>query len=123
MQQIADETFEYLGLHSFPSKCRLRAFEEAGKPTVVITTELPNNPGTSITNAAALIAAQVYQWLERPERGITLIEHYEKDGEEAYAEERFALVTFPQSEGGHFEDAAWRHIEKSDVEEMIAKKL
>ena len=123
MQQIADETFEYLGLPPFPSKCRLRAFEEAGKRTVVITTELPDNPGTSVTNAAALIAEQVYQWLERPERGITLIEHYEKDGEEAYAEERFALVAFPQREGGHFADAAWRHIEKSDVEKMIAKKL
>ncbi len=66
MQQIADQEFAYLGLGIFTSVCRLRAFEVDETPTVVIATELSQNPGTSITNAAQDIAAKAYQWLERP---------------------------------------------------------
>jgi hypothetical protein len=52
MQQIADQEFHYLGLGTFSSICRLRAFEVEDALTVVIATELPHNPGTSVTNAA-----------------------------------------------------------------------
>ena len=123
MQQIADQEFNYLGLGTFPSVCRLCAFEIEDAPTVVIATEVAHNPGTSVTNAAQDIAAQAYQWLERPAQGITLIEHYEKDGEERYAQERFSLVTFQHTEGGRFSGPDWRSITKEEVERMVGQVL
>ncbi len=122
MQQIADENFDYLGLHSFPSQCRLRVFEGPGLPLVVIATERADNPGTSVTNAAEVLATQVYQWLEYPARGIVFIEHYEKDGEENYAQERFALVSFAEFDG-QFISPEWRHITKEEIEGMIGQPL
>jgi hypothetical protein len=122
MQQIADERFEFSGLHEFPSECRLRVFEGPGLPLVVIATERPDNPGTSITNAAELLATQVYKWLEYPARGIVFLEHYEKDGEESYAKERFALVSFIELDG-QFISPKWQHISKEEVEGMIGQTL
>ena len=40
-------------------RCRIRIYEEAGELPVVLCTELPDNEGTSITNAAEQIAAEV----------------------------------------------------------------
>jgi hypothetical protein len=123
MQQIDDQEFHYLGLGTFPSVCRLRAFNVEDAPTVVIATELQQNSGTSVTNAAQDIAAQAYQWLERPERGILLIEHYEKDGEERNAQERFAVVTFQHTEGGRFSGPDWRSLTKEEVERMVGQPI
>jgi hypothetical protein len=67
---------------------------------------VPDNPGTSVTNATPIITAQVWQMMERPPADMTLIEHYPKDGEESYAQERFALVTFPKGLRG-FSDPQW----------------
>ena len=123
MQQIINEEFPYMGLGTFPSVCRLRAFEVEDAPTVVIATELPQNPGTSVTNAVQDIAVQAYKWLERPQRGITLIEHYEKDSTERYAQERFAHVMFEHTEGGRFSGSTWRVITKEEVERLIGQAL
>jgi hypothetical protein len=67
---------------------------------------VPDNPSTSVTNAAPIIAAQVWQMMERPPAGMTLTEHYPKDGEESYAEELFALETFSEGLRG-FSDPQW----------------
>lgn len=123
MPQIADQEFHYLGLGTFPSVCRLRAFEVEEAPTLVIATELPHNTGTSITKAARDIAAKAYQWLERPAQGITFIEHYEQEGPQHYAQERFALVTFQHTEGGGFSSPDWRSITKEEVERMVGQAL
>jgi hypothetical protein len=123
MQQITDQAFHYLGLGTFPSVCLLRAFDVEDSPTVIIATELPHNPGTSVTNAAQDIAAQAYQWLERPVRGITLIEHYEQDGDARYAQERFAVVTFQHTEGGRVSGPDWRSVTKEEVERLIGQAL
>jgi hypothetical protein len=40
-------------------RCRIRIYEEAGELPVVLCTELPDNEGTSITNSAERIAAEV----------------------------------------------------------------
>ena len=82
MQQTLDRELGFAGLHDFPSRCRLRIYEEEGKSLVAIATELPDNPGTSVTNAASIIAAQVWQMMGRPPADMTFIEHYPKDGEE-----------------------------------------
>jgi hypothetical protein len=122
MQQIADETFDFAGPHRFASQCRLRVYEGPGLPLVVIATERPDNPGTSVTNAAEVLATQVYQWLEYPARGMVFIEHYEQDGQEDYAQERFALVSFAEMDG-QFISPQWQHMTKEEVEGMIGQPL
>ena len=52
MRKTLDTRFSYRGCHGCESLCRLRVYEEPGKPAVVIATELEENPGTSITNMA-----------------------------------------------------------------------
>lgn len=51
--------FRYWGFLNIPSRCRIRVFEPKEQPLVVLATELPDNPGTSITNFAVPFATQV----------------------------------------------------------------
>jgi hypothetical protein len=48
-------------IHPTPrgGRCRVRIYEEGGEIPVVLCTELPDNEGTSVTNAAEQIAAEV----------------------------------------------------------------
>lgn len=93
-----------------------------GKPLVATVTEQPDNPGTLVTKAAPIIAAQVWQMMERPPAGMTFIEYYLKDGEESYAEERFALVTF-SGERRTFSNPQWRHLSTEAAERIIGQSL
>jgi len=77
-------------------RCRIRVFlpEEERDAAVVVCTELTNNPGPSVTNAAEQIAAEVVLG----HRLLTLlvwIEHYE-DGAGGTPEDQhtFGLVIF-----------------------------
>ena len=79
------ETFEYEGLHGFRSHCGLGLLERDGY-LLVILTELPKNPGTSVTNAVELIATQLRERDSRVRAYSTdkvfFVEHYLRDGKE-----------------------------------------
>lgn len=49
-----DDVMWFKGLHDCTSKCRVQIWHE--RCTVVMLTELPDNPGTSITNFAEGLA-------------------------------------------------------------------
>ena len=53
--------YEYPGFQNCYSKCELEIVRSSGKTTLVICTELPDNPGTSVTNCAAVLATRVCQ--------------------------------------------------------------
>lgn len=53
----------YPGFHGFLSKCHLRIIVEPNKPAVVICSQPPNNPGTSVQNAYEIIRDHVYEYL------------------------------------------------------------
>jgi hypothetical protein len=89
-------------IHPTPhgGRCRIRIYipdEERDDP-VVVCTELPNNPGMSITNAAEQIAAEVISGYRLP-MPLVWIEHYEV-GARGSAEDRhtFDLVIFSSYE-------------------------
>ena len=80
--------YEYKGYHGAPSVCGLeiRALKVG---TLVVVTELPDNPGTSVTNMAENLATDVCRsrkisphkllWVEHyPERGIDLPETWDE---------------------------------------------
>ena len=79
------------------SHCRVRiylAVDDLDAP-VVICSELPNNPGGSITNSAEVIAAGVIRANELP-TPLVWIEHWPE--ESAEGQESFELVVFSSYE-------------------------
>jgi hypothetical protein len=52
VSQTHDYRHFYRGLHGSPSVCHILVYCGSGDATLVIASELPDNPGTSITNAA-----------------------------------------------------------------------
>lgn len=125
MKKTLDQTFPYRGYFGCESRCRLRVWQEDGKPPVVLFTELDENPGTSITNVIEDIAWEAFKLLERPECGIQVIEHYRDRGivrgKPMYKEE-FDVVTFTQIASG-FDDPCWRRISKEEMERIIDEAL
>ena len=59
--KTVDVHYEYRGTWSPGAVCRIRVYEQSGTPPVVIATELPENEGTSVTNMAEYLAAEIIQ--------------------------------------------------------------
>ena len=72
-----DERFGYNGLGGQRSTCRVRLFnsEQTGQ-IVAVVTELPTNPGSSVTNSVENLATAITEQFEiEPERFL-MVEHY-----------------------------------------------
>jgi hypothetical protein len=121
-QPFLDSLCRYRGLLGGPAHCRLRIFEVPGEAPVVIATELPDNPGTSVTNFAEHLATAVWHLLERPPAGLTWIEHYPPQETGTRREESFALVLFTQIDGRYY-GPRWRHVTREEVETLIGGAL
>jgi len=89
---MIDTLYNYKGFSGCDSKCWIRIFSK-DLAYIVIATELPDNPGTSITNTAAALATSVaIEFDIEPER-LVWIEHY-PTRPDADREETYDLVTF-----------------------------
>lgn|GEM_PF-98493 len=120
---LLDVAYHFRGLCGAPSCCRLRVYEPREGPLVVIATELPENPGTSITNFVEELAAEVWALLERPARGMVWIEHYPERGPvHRRIPEGFDRVTFARTERG-FSGPQWRRLPRAEVEQLIGGPL
>ena len=104
------------GFGEWESKCRLRIYETA-QQAVVIATEFPDNPGTSVTNAAKQIATLVVQQYELNSQSLVWIEHYPPEGD---LEGGFDLVEFTWK-GRHSHAPRWRRLSKEDVEQLTGQ--
>jgi hypothetical protein len=129
-------------------RCRIRIYEDTTELPVIVCTELPDNPGMSITNAAEVIAAEVLA--NHPDvfdpfalgsiRGVSYdkpfvwIEHYE-DGARGTPEDR---ATFDLVEFSHYEvrdvlragqwrkeigEPSWKPLDRASVEALIGGPL
>ena len=79
------------------ARCRVRIYlpDDMRDGPVVVCSELPNNPGGSITNSAEVIAAAVIQANELP-TPLVWIEHWPEETTDV--EEMFELVVFSSYE-------------------------
>lgn len=102
------ERFDYTGFHGHPAHCLILK-----KGNVVICTEAQDNEGTSITNAAEIIAIQVIRFLGLSD--MIWIEHYIHEDEET-----FDLVTF-QVEGDHFIHPHWKYLTQKQAMAIFEK--
>jgi hypothetical protein len=98
---------------------------------VVVCSELPNNPGGSITNSAKTIAAGVILTNELP-TPLVWIEHWPKETTDV--EETFELVAFSSYEVVErapylgetrtwIGDATWKPLDCASVEVLVGGKV
>jgi hypothetical protein len=98
---------------------------------MVVCSELPNNPGGSITNSAEVIAAGVIQANELP-TPLVWIEHWPEETTEG--QETFELVAFSNYEvtervlylgetRAWIGDATWKTLDRTAVELLIGGKV
>jgi hypothetical protein len=94
MYLAADYVHPYEPDAGVRSRCRIRLYlpSEDKDAAVVICSELSNNPGTSVTKAAQVIAAEIIEHFKLPEPPVW-IEHYPKEATDGEAK-TFDLVVF-----------------------------
>jgi hypothetical protein len=130
MRLVRDERFTYRGYHGRPAECWLRLYVEPDQRPVAIVTELPDNPGASVTNRAEHLATVVATLADvefHADGGaIVWIEHY--PGDPRYPKpdtphgEHFSRVRFEGYDGyGTFHTPHWSFIRKAAVEDLIGQ--
>jgi hypothetical protein len=98
---------------------------------VVVCSELPNNPGGSITNSTETIAAGVIRANQLP-TPLVWIEHWPE--ESTKAQETFELVVFSSYEvverapylgetRAWIGDATWKRLDRATVEVLVGGKV
>lgn len=113
-----DGPFTYTSASGREGRCYLSVYERRG--SLPVACELRDNPGASVTNAAAQIATQAWrQLLPTAKEGIVFIEVY-VDARRMHSApgERFAAVTF-DLDGDALHSPRWRHREQAEVERLI----
>ncbi len=137
MQITHDYVHKYAGYHNLPSRCRIRIYQRDGRVPVVIATELDENPGTSITNMAEQLCAEVIRTClpERfEEEPVRWVEHHPRTPDELrrnYPE--FAQVTFhsaaPRRVQRYGTDRLqlgrpqWTYLARKRLEELVGQPI
>ena len=119
-----DRLYLYRGFHGCPSHCWLRIYTAPGQ-TVVLATEVDDNPGTSITNMAAGLATEVVRAFGLPLDRLVWIEHY-PDRMVSAGRPRlpaaFDQVTFTHTAQG-LQSPQWCRLSLAQVETLIGQVL
>ena len=119
-----DNLYLYRGLHGCPSYCWLRIYTTSGQ-TIVLATEVDDNPGTSITHRAAGLATEVVRTFGLPLDTLRWIEHYPArlGGNGAPPlPASFDQVTFSGTAQGVWHPQ-WQRLSQAQVEAMIGQTL
>jgi len=115
--KVMDKMIEYKGHRPFIGLCRLRIYKIGRQKPVVIVTQFPDNPGTSITNVAESLATHVYTTeLKSPPEGMLWIEHYSALGHPK--PEIYSQVSF-RHECGEFTDPEWSELTAEEVKFLV----
>ena len=133
MHLASDYIYPYKDTGGRPAHCRARIYlpEDMRDAPVVICSELPNNPGGSITNSAEVIAAGVIRANELP-TPLVWIEHWPEESTEG--QESFELVVFSSYEltqrtpylgetRAWIGDPTWKTLDRTAVELLVSGKV
>ena len=120
-----DSVYRYRGFRGCDCKCSLRIERLHDGRVVVICTELPDNPGTSITNFAEDLAGLVCtDYGIKPEQ-LVWIEHYPPDESKhglRHGKPSWDIVAFTValSDGRRaaFECPQWRPMREADWQDL-----
>jgi hypothetical protein len=121
LAKVRIDRFEFKGFHGCRSCCALNIEQIEDGRTVVICSELEDNPGTSITNAVEMIASQAVNQLELDPAKLVWIEHYPPEKVHGNTED-WDLVTFGAifHDGIRtvFDDPIWRRLGREDWDSL-----
>ena len=133
MHLASDYIHPYKDAGGRPSRFRVRIYlpDDVLDAPVVVCSELPNNPGGSITNSAEVIAVGVIQANELP-TPLVWIEHWPEESTEG--QETFELVVFSSYKveerapylgetRAWIGDATWKGLDRATVEMLVGGKV
>ena len=109
--------YNYKGFWS-DSYCDIEAHRRSDGKFIFVATELPDNPGTSVTNYAEHLATAMLRQYGLKPADVIWIEHYPKSKD--HQKEDFDLVRFLDIEGDSFRSPVWSRITEQAVEDLIA---
>jgi len=134
MHLASDYIHPYKDAGGGPAHCRVRIYlpEDVHDAPVVICSELPNNPGGSITNSVEVIAEGVVRANKLP-TPLVWIEHWTGESTNG-GEETFDLVVFSSYKvterapylgetRAWIGDATWRPLDRATVEILVDGKV
>ncbi|MDP9474930.1 MAG: hypothetical protein M3R38_04445 [Actinomycetota bacterium] len=135
MRLALDAVFPFLGPRGAKSKCRVRVYEpdEPERDAhVVVASELLSNTGTSITNVAEVVAAEIAHAYRLP-TPLVYIEHYPPEATDGRAE-TFELVVFASWESREIARLPgelireigrpiWKRVDRRSVEILVGQAL
>ena len=134
MHLASDYIHPYRDAGGRPARCRVRIYlpVEMGDSPVVICSEVPNNPGGSVTNSAEAIAAGVILANELP-TPLVWIEHWPRESMDG-GEETFDLLVFSNYEvierapyvgetRAWIGDATWKSLDRATVGSLVGGKV
>jgi hypothetical protein len=130
----SDYIYPYKDAGGRPSHCRVRIYlpEDMRDAPVVICSELPNNPGGSITNSAEVIAAGVIRANELP-TPLVWIEHWPKESTDRGAEtcDMVVFSSYKVEERAPYlgetrvwiGEPTWKPLDRAIVEVLVGGKV
>ena len=134
MHLASDYIHPYKNAGGRPARCRVRIYlpDDMRDGPVFFCSELPNNPGGSITNSVEAIAAGVIRAKELP-TPLVWIEHWPKEST-AGGEETLELVVFSSYEvierapylgetRAWIGDATWKMLDRASVAILVGGKV
>jgi hypothetical protein len=130
----SDYIHPYKDVGGRSAHCRVQIYlpDDVRDDPVVICSELPNNPGGSITNSAEAIAAEVIRANELL-TPLVWIEHWPKERTDG-SDETFELVVFSGYEvterapylgetKTRIGEATWKALDRTSVELLVGAKV
>ncbi len=115
-----DEQFEFNGQWDMPSKCGLKIFDYNGKKVIVVTELYQENPGTSVTYAAASLVNQICEAKGFDANNVIYIEcNPDTNSKLSFYDEEFFQVTFAIADGKFSGTPQYRQLTADEAKEMI----
>jgi hypothetical protein len=102
--------------------CRLRIYKQRNGGQTVLLTEVPNNPGQSITAASDVIATGLVARYHLDPATTRWIEHWPAAPNDQLMEDAYAAVKYTWTDGvaSH---PRWRHLSLERAEAMMGTRL
>lgn len=117
--KFCSEIFDYKGLWEIDSKCGLRIFDYADKHVVVVSELYRENPGTSITQAACLLAKQICDRFMLDPLKLIYIEHNpDMNSKLSFYDEEFFETKFDYN-NGEFSNPKYKQLTTSEVKKYF----
>jgi hypothetical protein len=107
------------------ARCFVRIWDSV-EAVVVMLTELPDNPGMSVTNACEDIATRIVQDFGIDLQRTRFIEHYPEEktlhyGTEHVRKETFDEIFFTWDSKGRADEPHWKPLTKGEVERLVGE--